>query len=126
MNIINVAGITGMEFPAGRRTRVLVGPEAPLEAEHFVMGHVTIYPGGSVPLHAHQQEEVYYIVAGTGSIVVDEEIRNVQTGDCIYLKPQSNHMLKNTSAENIVMMFCYAPKTVASHWAQEMKGGEHA
>jgi len=126
MNIINVADIKGMEFPAGRHTRVLVGPEAPLEAERFVMGHVTIFPGGSVPLHSHEQEEVYYIVSGQGSIAVDEEIRNVQPGDCIYLKPQSNHMLKNTSLENMVMMFCYAPKTVAEHWAQEMKGGEHS
>jgi len=126
MDIVNVADIAGMEFPAGRRTRVLVGPEARLEAAGFVMGHVTIYPGGSVPLHSHQQEEVYYIAFGQGSIIVNEEIRNVQTGDCVYLKPNVNHMLKNTSTENMVMMFCYAPKTVAEHWAQEMKGGEHA
>ena len=64
MDIINVADIKGMEFPTGRSTRVIVGPNAPLEAAQFVMGHVTIYPGGSVPLHSHQQEEVYYIVAG--------------------------------------------------------------
>ncbi len=126
MDIINVADIAGMEFPAGRCTRVLVGPEAPLEAERFVMGHVTIYPGGSVPLHSHEQEEVYYIAAGQGSIGVDQEIRTVQTGDCIYLKPGSRHMLQNTSEENMVMMFCYAPKTVAEHWAQEMKGGDPA
>lgn len=126
MDIINVADIAGMEFPAGRRTRVLVGPEAALEAQQFVMGHVTIYPGGSVPLHSHQQEEVYFIVAGQGSIVVDEEISNVHTGDCIYLKPKSAHLLKNNSPENMIMMFCYAPKTVAEHWAQELKGGEHA
>ena len=126
MHITNVNDIVGMEFPAGRRTRVLVGPEAPLEAERFVMGHVTVYPGGSVPLHSHPQEEVYYIVAGQGSIVVDQEIRNVQAGDCIYLSPGSSHMLKNTSTENMIMMFCYAPKTVAEHWAQEMKGGDPA
>ena len=126
MDIVNVADIKGMEFPAGRSTRVIVGPDAPLEAEQFVIGNVTIYPGGSVPLHSHQQEEVYYIVAGAGSIAVDDESRSVQTGDCIYLKPQSNHMLSNTSTENMVMMFCYAPKTVAEHWAQEMKGGEHS
>ena len=68
MEIINVADIAGMEFPAGRRTRVMVGPGAKLEAANFVMGHVTIYPGGSVPIHAHEQEEVYFIVAGQGCI----------------------------------------------------------
>ena len=126
MNIVNVADIAGMEFPAGRRTRVMVGPDEPLEAANFVMGHVTIYPGGSVPLHFHQQEEVYYIVSGEGSIVVDEEIRNVRTGDCVYLKPNSSHLLKNTSNNNMCMMFCYSPKTLAEHWAQEMRGEDHA
>ena len=68
MDIINVADVGGVEFPAGRRTRVLVGPDAPLEAERFVMGHVTIFPGGSVPIHSHEQEEVYFIIEGEGSI----------------------------------------------------------
>ena len=126
MDIINVADVAGVEFPAGRRTRVLVGPDASLEAERFVMGHVTIYPGGSVPLHSHEQEEVYYIAAGEGSIAVNEEVRYVRSGDCIYLPPHSNHMLKNTATENMIMMFCYAPKTVAEHWAEELKGGDHA
>ena len=126
MDIVNVNDIKGMEFPAGRRTRVLVGPDAPLEAAGFVMGHVTIYPEGSVPLHSHKQEEVYFIVSGEGSIVVDEEIRNVRTGDCVYLSPNSSHLLKNTSKDDMVMMFCYAPKTVAEHWAREMQGEEHA
>jgi quercetin dioxygenase-like cupin family protein len=126
LNIVNVADIKGMEFPAGRHTRVLVGPNAPLEADRFAMGHVTIYPGGSVPVHSHEQEEVYYIASGAGSITVNEETRSVQTGDCIYITPQSTHMLTNTSTDNMIMMFCYAPKAVAEHWAQEMKGGEHA
>ena len=126
MDIINVADVGGVEFPAGRRTRVLVGPDAPLEAERFVMGHVTIYPGGSVPLHSHEQEEVYYIAAGEGSIAVNEEVRSVRSGDCIYIRPQKTHMLKNTATENMIMMFCYAPKTVAEHWAEELKGGDHA
>ena len=126
MDIINVADVGGTEFPAGRRTRVLVGPDAPLEAERFVMGHVTIYPGGSVPLHSHEQEEVYYIAAGEGSIAVNEEIQEVRAGDCIYIRPQKTHMLKNTAKENMIMMFCYAPKTVAEHWAEELKGGDYA
>ena len=104
----------------------LVGPDAPLEAERFVMGHVTIYPGGSVPLHSHEQAEVYYIAAGEGSIAVDEEVRSVRSGDCIYIRPQNTHMLKNPATENLIMMFCYAPKKVAEHWAEELTGGEHA
>lgn len=126
MEIINVADITGMEFPAGRRTRVMVGPGAKLEAANFVMGHVTIYPGGSVPIHSHEQEEVYFIVEGEGSIEVGGESRAVRSGDCIYIRPQLEHVLTNSGQADMVMMFCYSPKTVAAHWAQEMKGADQA
>ena len=124
VKLINVADIAGMEFPAGRRTRVLVGENAPLEAANFVLGHVTIYPGGSVPLHEHEQEEVYYIASGEGIIAVGEETSPVRSGDCIYISPHSEHVLKNTSDQNMIMMFCYAPKTVAEHWAEELQGGD--
>ena len=126
MEIINLADIAGMEFPAGRRTRVMVGPGAKLEAANFVMGHVTIFPGGSVPIHSHEQEEVYFIVAGEGCIQVAGESRKVRSGDCIYIRPQLEHVLTNTGPIDMVMMFCYSPKTVAAHWAQEMKGEERA
>lgn len=122
VKLINVADLAGMEFPAGRRTRVLVGEKAPLEAANFVLGHVTIYPGGSVPLHKHEQEEAYYIVSGEGSIAVGAETSHVRSGDCIYISPHSEHVLKNTSDQNMIMMFCYAPKTVAEHWAEELQG----
>lgn len=126
MERVNVFAIDGMEFPAGRRTRVVVGPGAPLEAKNFVMGHVTIYPGGSVPLHEHEQEEVYSIIAGQGEMSVGEETQTVQSGDCIYITPGLTHTLKNTGTEEMIMMFCYAPKKVAEHWAEELKGGENA
>lgn len=126
MKKVNLADIGGMEFPAGRRTRVLVGENAPLEAERFVMGHVTLYPGGSVPPHEHAQEEVYFIVSGCGRIVVDDASSDVSAGDCIYIPSQAEHSLENTSDHDMVMMFCYAPKTVAEHWAQELQGRSQA
>jgi len=124
MKILNVEDIKGMEFPAGRLTRVMVGPSAPIEATGFVMGHVTIYPGGSVPIHEHEQEEVYYIAAGHGQATVGDQSFQVRQGDYFYIEPHLEHMLLNTSSENMIMMFCYAPKVVAAHWAEEMQGKE--
>ena len=124
MERVNLNQIEGTEFPAGRRTRVVVGPGAPLEAKNFVMGHVTIYPGGSVPLHVHEQEEVYYIAEGCGEILVNEEKQAVAAGDFVYILPDHSHQLTNTGAERMIMVFCYAPKKIAEHWAEELKGGE--
>jgi len=106
------------------RTRVMVGPGAKLEAANFVIGYVTLYPGGSVPIHSHEQEEVYFIVEGKGAMQVESELQSVQTGDCIYIRPQLEHVLTNTGQTDMIMMFCYAPKKLAEHWALEMKGAD--
>jgi quercetin dioxygenase-like cupin family protein len=122
MKVSNLFDIRGTEFPAGRLTRVIVGPGAPLEARGFVMGYVTIYPGGSIPLHSHEQEEVYIIMAGEGIMKVDGLQEHVKKGSYVYIDPNSNHLLQNTSDENMVMIFCYAPKAIAEHWQQELEG----
>jgi mannose-6-phosphate isomerase-like protein (cupin superfamily) len=122
MQVNNIFDVRGTEFPAGRRTRVLVGPEAPTEAKGFVLGHVTIYPGGSVPLHSHVQEEVYIILSGHGKMHIDDQTADVKPGDYVYISPNANHLLKNTSKENMIMVFCYAPKSIVDHWQEELEG----
>lgn len=119
MQKTNYFDIEGMKFPAGRKTRVIIGPNGALEAEHFVQGIVDIYPNGSVPLHDHEEEEVYLILSGTGEMIVGEESRPVRTGDAVYIPPGKPHCLKNTGAENMQMLFTYAPKKIADHWDEE-------
>lgn len=122
MKINNIFDITGTKFPAGRLTRVMVGPGAPVEAEGFVMGYVTIFPQGSVPLHRHHQEEVYVILRGTGKMHVNDETADVKAGDYIYIDSDSTHLLENTSNEDMIMLFCYSPKGIVEHWQKELEG----
>jgi mannose-6-phosphate isomerase-like protein (cupin superfamily) len=122
MKTHNLFDIQGTEYPAGRLTRVIVGPNAPLEADRFVMGHVTIYPGGSIPLHTHEQEEVYLIQEGEGVMCIGDRQETVQKGSCVYMDPNAEHGLRNTSSENLVLIFCYAPKGIVDHWKQELEG----
>ena len=123
MSINNIFAVPGTEFPAGRLTRVIAGPGAPAEPDGFVMGHVTVYPGGEVPEHAHVQEEVYVILAGGGVMELDGDARPVAAGDYVHITPNVRHCLRNTSPDNMIMLFCYAPKGVVSHWREELAGG---
>lgn len=123
MSINNIFTVPGTEYPAGRLTRVIAGPGAPVEPDGFVMGHVTIYPGGEVPEHVHGQEEVYIIVAGSGVIELDGAGQPITAGDYVYMRPHIRHCLRNTSAENMIMIFCYAPKGIVEHWQHELSGG---
>jgi mannose-6-phosphate isomerase-like protein (cupin superfamily) len=118
---VRVEDVTGETFPAGRRTRILIGPGS-VEARNFVMGHVTIFPDGSVPLNQHEQEEVYVILQGSGSMRVGDEEQEVCAGTAVYVSPGVPHQLKNTGPEDLIMMFVYSPAGVVSHWQKEREG----
>jgi len=125
MAVFHLNDVPGTTFPAGRLTRVLAGPGAPAEPDNFVMGYVTIYAGGEVPLHAHSQEEVYFIVSGHAIITIDNEASEVHAGGYAYISPGQNHSLRNTTHEELTMVFCYAPKGIVDHWREEL-GKEEA
>lgn len=114
--------IKGEIFPAGRLTKVIVGPDSKLTAKHFVQGYVTIYPNGSVPEHSHPEEEVYTIISGQGEMTVNGETKIMEGGSSVYIPSGQPHSLKNTSKEDLIMMFVYAPANIVEHWEEERKG----
>ncbi len=122
MKKVNIFDIEGTEFPAGRRTRVVLGENGAINGDYFCQGYVVIYKGGSVPLHDHITVESYTIIKGKGEMTVGEETEGVKEGDVIYMDANVPHSLKNTGDDDLHMMFVYAPKMVADHWAQETAG----
>jgi mannose-6-phosphate isomerase-like protein (cupin superfamily) len=54
-------------------------------------------PGVEMEPHQHESEEqMYFILGGTGTVKVGNEIRDVREGDVIYLTPKLPHTMKNT------------------------------
>lgn len=123
MVISDVAKIEGRTYPARRRTRNLVGGAAPIQAAAFSMGYVTLEPvGGQVPWHNQEQEEVYFIVEGTGEMCLGAERRTVHGGQAVYIPSGEYHQLTNTGDTIMVMLYCYGPAGDVDHWKQELAG----
>jgi quercetin dioxygenase-like cupin family protein len=125
MQIINLTDINGTTFPTGRKTRVMIGATSPITADNFVMGYVEIEPNGSVPMHSHEQEEVYFIVQGEGTIQINNETETIQEGSAVYIPSFTKHELINTSNVKMIMMFVYSPAGIVSHWAEEQKNNKN-
>jgi mannose-6-phosphate isomerase-like protein (cupin superfamily) len=67
-------------------------------------------PGSQQPLHAHpDSEQVYVIVRGEGTMIVDEEERMVGPGDTIFIPPGSRHAIRNESEGELVFASAAAP-----------------
>lgn len=122
MNKVNIFEIEGMEMPAGRRTRVVIGDNGAVKGELFCQGYVVIYPGGAIPAHHHETYESYTILEGEGEMSVDGEKMRVARGDVVFVEKNEVHELVNTGAGDMHMMFVYAPKIVVDHWAREQAG----
>ena len=110
MMIADLAAIKGRTYPARRLTQNLVGGASPIQATSFAMGNVTLEPkGGQVPWHNQDQEEIYFIVEGTGEICLGEERQTVESGQAVYIPPHVFHQLTNTGSTPMRMIYCYGP-----------------
>ena len=66
--------------------------------------------GGSTLEHYHPKtEEIYYITAGAGRVRIENETRDVKSGDAIAIPPGRKHKLWNTGNEPLKLLCCCAP-----------------
>jgi mannose-6-phosphate isomerase-like protein (cupin superfamily) len=66
--------------------------------------------GGSTQEHFHPRtEEIYFITHGVGKIRIENETRDVKTGDAIAISPGKRHKLWNTSNKTLRLLCCCAP-----------------
>lgn len=123
MIIADLSNIDGRTYPARRRTQNLVGGASPIHAGSFSMGHVTLEPeGGQVPWHNQDQEEIYFVIEGTGEMCLGEERQHLTTGQAVYIPPRVFHQLTNIGSTPLRMLYCYGPAGDVAHWRQELDG----
>jgi mannose-6-phosphate isomerase-like protein (cupin superfamily) len=74
------------------------------------LAEARLLPGQSTEEHYHAKtEEIYYITHGVGRMRVDQEVRDVRTGDAIAIPPGKKHKLWNTGSEPLRLLCCCAP-----------------
>ena len=66
-----------------------------------------LHPGSAIGYHLQKEDEVYYILSGTGEMMMNGKTFPVQGGDAILTRPGSSHGLKQTGNEDLVMIINY-------------------
>ena len=113
----------GRRYPARRRTQNIVGGVSPIQAKNFSVGNVTLDPkGGQVPWHNQEQEEVYFIVEGTGEMCLGSERQILTAGQSAYIPSGVFHQLTNVGTMPLRMIYIYGPAGDVAHWKQELAG----
>jgi mannose-6-phosphate isomerase-like protein (cupin superfamily) len=113
----------GRRYPARRWTRNLVGGASDVQAQNFSMGFVVLDPqGGQVPWHNQDQEEVYFVLDGTGEMCLGDELQTVTSGQAVFIPPGVFHQMTNVGDTPLQMLYCYGPAGDVAHWKQELEG----
>lgn len=69
-----------------------------------------LHPGSAIGYHLQKEEEIYYIVSGTGEMTMNGDIFTVTTGDAILTLPGNSHGLKQTGKDDLVVIINYEKK----------------
>ena len=71
------------------------------------ISHVPI--GSAQPIHAHEPEQCYYVIKGKGLMMIEDEAREVSSGDAIYIPSNKKHGIKNIGNEVLEYLTANSP-----------------
>ncbi len=66
-----------------------------------------LHPGAAIGYHPQTENEIYYIISGTGEMKMNGKTFLVNGGDAILTFPGSSHGLTQTGKEDLVMIINY-------------------
>lgn len=66
-----------------------------------------LHPGSAIGYHLQKEDEIYYIISGTGEMKMNGELFTVTAGDAILTRPGSSHSLQQTGKEDLVLIITY-------------------
>ncbi len=66
-----------------------------------------LHPGSAIGYHLQEEDEVYYILSGTGEMKMNGKTFTVRQGDAILTRPGSSHGLKQTGNSDLSILIVY-------------------
>jgi mannose-6-phosphate isomerase-like protein (cupin superfamily) len=73
----------------------------------FAFRKRVLKPGAAIGYHLQKEDEVYYVLGGTGKMTVNGKEFPVKAGDAILTRPGSSHGLVQTGGEDLVLIITY-------------------
>ena len=69
-----------------------------------------LHAGTSIGAHTQEDDEIYYVISGTGAYTLDGKTTSVSAGTALLTRPGSRHSLKQTGKDDLVVLITYLNK----------------
>lgn len=66
-----------------------------------------LHKGAGIGLHQHHKDEIYYVLGGRGTYVLDGKAYDVKAGDAMLTRPGSSHAIRQDGEEDLELLIMY-------------------
>ena len=94
--------------PSGRGTtkQVLIGPDV---GPNFALRRFIMEPGGGMPLHTNEVEHEQYVLRGSASVRIGDEVHHVKAGDVVFIPGGTPHSYDADAGSEPFEFLCIVP-----------------
>ena len=72
-----------------------------------------LHPGAAIGYHRQEEDEIYYIMSGTGELTLNGARSVVGPGTAILTRPGSSHGLRQVGTADLVIIIAYQQSSAA-------------
>lgn len=72
-----------------------------------------LHPGATIGVHRNDKDEIYYVLSGSGELLLDGKRREVGPGDAILTRNGSTHALAQRGKDDLVIIVAYRKQAPA-------------
>ena len=86
-----------------------VSTQLVVDGQHMTAVKSTWTPGSGSSPHTHQNEQIFYCLAGEMVFFVDGTEYHISAGEILYIPPNVSHHQVNHSDNDAVFFECFSP-----------------
>lgn len=107
----DVQEILGPDGDELARYKVLLGKRNGVKGLTLIIGNIA--PGGRTKPHSHaDEEELYYVIEGTGLWKIGKREFVGKPGTAFYVPPNTEHSMTNDGSENLKIILLHSPASL--------------
>ena len=114
MNIKKIKDLEEFSGQEGTQIRQIFSPINTNNAIRYSIAHCTISPGNSSKPHTMKTSEIYYILQGSGTIHIGEELKEISKNESVFVPPMSKQFIENNGEIDLIALCIVDPA-----WKQE-------
>jgi len=79
-------------------------------------------PNSSAPKNPHNEEELYYILSGSGKLRVGDDTHDIEAGDLVYVEPATEHDFFHIT-EEVTVLIIFGPSIYPTSYGIREEAG---